>query len=101
MLIRSVIKNKFRNNAYTPTVRFLQELFEVRKSSIVRMYNTMFDYIKTIVLERRRKKRQQPDCVDSQVFEVIKFLNEPLKVPYTVTIAVEKSTHRNLIDDCI
>ena len=53
----------------------------------------------TVVPERRRKERHQPNCVCAEFLHVIQFLCETVEIANTIAVAVIERAHMDLIND--
>jgi hypothetical protein len=80
-------------------VRFAQEVPEVGTRAVVRMDVVVVGDVVSIVTQRRRVERQQPDRVDTQVADVIELLRESLEVADAVVVRVEVGLDVELVDD--
>ena len=53
----------------------------------------------SIVLPRRRRKRQQPDRGHAEVLQIIELLRQAAEIAHAVAVAVVKRSHVQLVDD--
>jgi len=55
----------------------------------------------SIIAQRRRIERQQPQGRHAEMLEIIKFLDQPLKIADAIVVGIEERFYMNLIDDRI
>src|SRR5262245_3147066 len=80
-------------------MRLLQKSPEVFQIAILRIDTGVVGDVVAIVLERRGIKWQQPDGIDSQVFQKIKLFGQTQKITEAVAIAVVKGTDVDLVEN--
>ena len=54
-----------------------------------------------IITKWRRIKRKKPNSRDSELLEIIQFLNQATEIPHSVAVAVTKGFDVQLVDDCV
>ena len=81
MLVGSVVEHQFGDDPQPPAVRLAQKCFEIRQRAVPWMHRAIIGDVVTVVLERRRIKRQQPDRCHAEVLDVIEFLRQAAKIP--------------------
>src|SRR5690242_5475307 len=96
-----MVQHHFDDDADTPLVRGVQECLEVIEGPVCGIYGTIVGNIVTIVAQRGRKKRHEPDGIDTEFLQVIEFLRQSAKVAITIAGAVIKSSNVDLIDNCV
>src|SRR6184192_573630 len=80
-------------------MRGIQKHPEIIERAEIRINIEIIGNIVTIVAQRRRIERQQPDGGDPEFLEIIQLLHEPAKIAHAVAIAVAKSLDVQLVDD--
>src|SRR5580658_3230869 len=80
-------------------MRRIKQSAEVVDRSVHRMYVQVVGDIVAVVPQRRREKGQKPEACDTQIANVIDFLNEPGEIADAVAVAVKKCPHVHLIED--
>ena len=71
MCIARVIDHQLGDDANSAQVRLAQQGFEICKRSVIRMDGRVIRDVITVVAQRRRVKRQQPQHVDTEVLQVV------------------------------
>lgn len=89
MLIGSVVDNKFCDDPDAASMCFFQEDLEIAESSILSVNIKVIGDVVSVVLHRRGIEREDPDCRDAEILNVIKLLGETRKVPNAISVAVE------------
>ena len=98
MLIRGVVDHQLRDHAQRAPVRFVEERLEIVQRPVDRIHRIIVRDVVTVVAQRRRIKRQQPERGDAEILQVIQLLREPAKIPDAVSIAVVKRAHMRLVN---
>src|SRR5689334_2958471 len=99
MLIRRVIEHKVHNDAYSPFMRFIHEFSKFFQRAVIWRNGTVIRHIVTVVTQRGREEGKQPETIDAEPFDIVQFVDEPAKIPYSVIISVVKGFDVKLIKD--
>ena len=99
MLVRGVIDDEFGNDPQVAPVRLADKSFEIVHPPIGRVDVFVIGDVITVVAQWRRVKRQQPQCSDAEVLQIIELAAQPLKVADAVVVAVKEGFDMQLIDD--
>src|SRR5579863_3498519 len=99
MLIGGVVEHHLHDYLYPALVGGGQKSLEVVECAIVGMDRSIVRDVVSVIAERRRKERHQPQRIDTQFLQVIQFLREPAEVPDPVTIAIAKSADVHLVNN--
>ncbi len=73
--------------------------FEIGHIAVHRLHVVVIGDIVAVVLEGGGVKGEQPDGVDAEVFQIIEFFYQPLKVADAVGITIVEGADMHLIDD--
>ena len=76
-----------------------RERLEVVQRAVLRIHASVVGDIVTVIAQWRGEERQQPDCGDAQVLDVVQPLCEPAQVADSIVVAVSKGTHMELVDN--
>ena len=88
VLIRRVVHHELGDDSQVAAVGLIQKLAEVVERAVLRINVHVVRDVVTIILQRRRKKRLQPDRGDAQVLNVIKPLGQSAEIADAVVVAV-------------
>jgi hypothetical protein len=99
MLIAGVIEHQLGDHAQPNLMRGVQKLFEIIQGPVGRIYGEIVGYIISIVPERRRIERQEPDRGNAKIFEIIQLAQQTLKISDAVIVGIAKGFDVQLIDD--
>ena len=101
VLVGRVIHHQLGDDAQFAAMRFVEKRAEVIQRAVLRIDVGVVGDVVAVVLQRRGKKRQQPDRRDAQVLDVIEPLGEAAKIADAVAVAVAERAHMKLVDDGI
>ena len=101
MLVRRVVHHQLGNDLQLAAMGFFQELAEVVERAVLRIDVHVIGDVVSVILERRREERLQPDRGDAQILNVVEPLGKAAKVADAVVVAVAKRADVHLIDDGI
>jgi len=96
-----MVDDEFDYHLKVSIVRSVEERFEISDGSVTRVNIHVVRDVITVITERRRKERQQPDTGDTQILEIVQFLNKALEVSDPITIAVGERLDVEFIDNGI
>ena len=99
MLIRTVVQNQIHDNTDSPFLRFRNQLIHILQLTENRINILIIGDIITIIILRRTEYRRQPNRINSQILQIRKLLYNPLKISYSIRIAVIKASGINLINN--
>ena len=99
VLVRGVVQHQLGDHAQAAMVRLDQEIFEVGQGAVHRVDAVVIGDVVTVILERRRIEREQPERGHAQVLQVIQPLGQAPKVPHPVAVAVVKRADVEFVDD--
>src|SRR4030095_4056952 len=97
--IRSVIDDKLDDDAQIPIVGRCKELFEIVKRAVARMYIFIIGDVVSIIAQRRWEKGEKPETGDTQILEIVQFLDKAWKVSDSIAITIEERLHVRFVDD--
>ena len=96
-----MIDHQLRDDAQTARVRRIEKRLKILQRSVARMHVEIIRDVVTVIAQRRRIKRQQPDRGDAELVEIVELLDQPAKIPYPVAVAIVKGLNMQLVDDCV
>ena len=99
MLIRRVVDDQFRNDAQTPAMRFADKMTKILTRSVSRIDVVIIGDVIAVVAHRRWIERQQPDCIDAELLNVVELLGQSTKVADPVIVRIEERLDVELVDD--
>ena len=99
MLIRTVVQNQIHDNTDPPFLRFRNQFIHILQLTENRINILIIGDIITIIILRRTKYRRQPNRINSQLLQIRELLYNPLKISYSIRIAVIKASGINLINN--
>ena len=100
MLIRSMVQHQIHDNPDMPSGRLGDQLVHIGKSAEHGVNILIIGNIITVVILGRAVYRRKPDGVDAQFLNIVKLLNNTLKISDSVPVAVAEASGINLIDHC-
>src|SRR5947208_10484697 len=71
VLVRAVIDDQLDNNADAARMRRRDKLAKIVERAVSRIDRLVIRYVVAVVAQRRFIKRQQPDCVDAEILDVV------------------------------
>ena len=78
-----------------------EEEFKVVEIAIVRVDGRVVSDVVTVVLQRRREERHEPDGVDTQFLQIVEFLSEAAEIADAIAVGIEKRADVDLVNDGI
>ena len=99
VLVGRVVHHQLGDDAQLAAMGFVQKRSEIVERAVLRIHVRVIGDVVAVVLERRRKERQQPNRRDAQVLDVIEPLGQAAEVADAVAVAVAKRAHVQLVDD--
>ena len=99
MLIGRVVHHELDHYLQPALVGRRKKLLKILDRAIAGMHVEIVGNVITVVAEWRREKGQQPKTCDTEVLEIVEFLNQPAKIADSITIAVSERAHVDLVDD--
>ena len=99
VLVGRVVHHQLGDDLQLAAMGFVEQLAKVVQRAVLRIDVRVIGDVVAVVLQRRRKERQQPDRRDAQVLDVIEPLGQAAEVADAVAVAVAKRAHVQLVDD--
>ena len=99
MLIRRVIADELVDDPDAPAVRILHQLADVSERAVHRVDVGVVGDVVTVVAQRRRIERKQPQRVDAEVLQVGQLLDQAAEIAAAIRIAIHEGPHVHLIDE--
>src|ERR1051325_1588491 len=99
MLIGSVVNDQLGDDAQMTLVCFLKEKLKILERSVDRIDRVVIRYVISVIFERRRIKREQPDRGYPKLLQIIQLLGQAAKVADTIAVAVMESADVSFVDD--
>ena len=97
VLIGSVVDYQVHDDPDAARVRFFQHAVKIRHGAEFVHYGLIVADIISVVIVGRAIYGGEPDDIDSQLFQIIQFLRDPIQVADSVTIAVHKTARVDLV----
>ena len=86
-----MIQNHFDDDANAAVVRpRFEECFEILERSVARMHGGVVRDIVTVVAQRRWEKREEPDCSNPNILQIVEPLRETREVADAISVAIAK-----------
>ncbi len=101
MLVRSVVQHQVHDDADIERMRRFDQGLQVFQVAVHVCDSVIIGDVITIVAQRRRIDRHQPDAVDAQVVDVLKLLLQPPQIAKPIPVAVLVGAHRHLVKNGI
>ncbi|MBV6467903.1 MAG: hypothetical protein PGMFKBFP_03276 [Anaerolineales bacterium] len=98
MLVRSVIHHHVEDDPHPAFVDFFDEFQRVVERSVFGGDVSVVGNVVAEVALRRREERREPDGLETQLLDVIQFLNHAAQVADAVAVGVEERAGIDLID---
>jgi hypothetical protein len=99
VLIRSVIDDQFRDDAQAASMRLFEEALEIVEVAVDRVDGAVVGDVISIVAQRRRVERQQPESGDAEVLEIVELFDQAGKIADAVAVAVHEGPNVDFIKD--
>src|SRR5690242_6572758 len=99
MLVGGVVDYQFRDDAQSAFVRLAQKFLEVGQVAVNGVDSAVIRNVVSIIAQRRRIKRQQPDGGNSEILQIVELRRQSAKIADAVRVAVAERTHVRLVDD--
>ena len=99
VLVGGVVDHQLGDDAQAALVGLAQKLLEVGQVAVNRIDAAIIRNVITLVAQRRRIKRQQPDRGNAEVLQIIQLRGQPAKIADAVGVAVAERAHVRLVDD--
>ena len=96
-----MIDNEFGDDLQPESVRLVQELLDIIQRPVTRIDTRIIGDVITIILQRRRHERQQPDRVHPKIDKIFKLLGQSFEISHAVIIAIKKCANMHFVDDCV
>src|SRR5215472_15978089 len=96
-----MVQHHFNDHANIALMGGIEECLEIVEVAVGGIYRAVVRNVVTIVSHGGRKKRHEPNRIDTKFLEVVQFLGQTAEVSIAVASAVVKSPHVDLIDDCV
>ena len=98
MFIRGMIDHQIHHDLKVPLMCLCEKPVKIIHSSkIIHDILIIGDIISVIVI-RRFINGRNPKNIHSQLFQIIQFLNDPVQITDSISVAVHKTSGINLID---
>src|SRR5581483_1297180 len=101
ILIGSVIDHQLCDDPQISRVRRVKKRAEVIERAEIWIDVEVIGDVVSVVSQRRRIKRQKPDCSDAEFLKIIQFLDQSAEVAHPVAVAIAKRFDVHLVDHCI
>src|SRR5437764_6987896 len=82
-------------------MRRVEKCKEIIQRAEVRINIEIIGDVVAVITKRRRIKRKKPNGSDTELLEIIQFLDHTTEIPHSVAVAVTKSFDVQLVDDCV
>ena len=101
MGVARVVEHEFGDDAEVAAVRLVEEAPELAQCAVHRIDRAVVGDVVPLVAHGRWVERQQPDCGDAEVLQVVEVLREPDEIPDAVAVTVGERADVQLVDDCV
>ena len=99
VLIGGVVHDEVGDDPQPALVRRVEESLEVLNIAVGRMNPVEVRDVVTVVPQRRRIHRQDPQTVHPQLTHVIQLRRQPRKIPDPIAVPIKKRLHMHLIEN--
>ncbi len=99
VLVAGVVHHQFGDDAQAAPVRLDHEGLEVVERAVGRVHAFVVGHVVTVVAQRRRVERQQPDGVDPQRLHMVQALRQAGEVTDAVAIGIGIGLDVQFVDD--
>ena len=99
--VGGVIENQLGDDPQVTPVRLAHEGAELRPRAVLRVDVAVVGDVVAVVAPRGGVERQQPQCVDAEVLDVVELARQAGEVAAAVVVAVEEGADVHLVDDRI
>ena len=97
MLIGRMIQHQIDDHAHAALVGLIEQPPEHPRWCRTKAQCWEIRHIITIIAQRRRIKRQQPEAIHAQPLEIIELLDQAGEIPDAVVVAVEEGADVQLV----
>src|ERR1700730_18867435 len=101
MLIGGVVYDELGDDPHVSTAALLHETPKILHRAEIRVDVAVIRNVIAIVAAGRRIERQQPQCSDAEVLQIIELLGQACKIADAVIVTVCKRLDVKLIDDSV
>src|SRR5580698_3971122 len=94
-----MVDHQLGYHAKAAIMRGAHKAFRIAQRTIIRMDAAIFADVVAVITQWTWVKRQQPYRVDPELDDIVKFLQQAVKVADAIVVAIEEAFHVQLIDD--
>ncbi len=99
MLVARMIDDQLDHHLHVALVRRVKEQLKVVHRPVRRVHIGIVRDVISVIPQRRRHERQNPQARHAQVLQIIQPRHQPLKIADPVIVRVRERTHVQLIDN--
>ena len=99
MMIRSVIGYQVHDYPNVPLLSFANKVIKISHGAILRINTCIVGDVVAEIDLRRWEYWCDPDCINSQIFEIIEPARDAIQIAYSVPIGVLKTPRVDFVDD--
>src|ERR1043165_1347219 len=99
MLVRGMVGDEVENDLHPAGLRPRDQRIEIRECAEYRIDVGVVCHIVAEVGHRRGKNRRNPDCIHSELDQIVEPRRDAFEIAYAVAVAILERTRIDLIDD--